>query len=143
MYQKDILTQDLYEIDNVALWISFEINVSNVITYLFTNILIYLFPNLVISIRIFLTLPVRVASGEISFSKLKIIKNNLRSTMGQERLLDLFIYIAANSSNNSGQGVSPGTSTSLPHSNGKGKNGLLPTAKKNQLGSILAWNITI
>ena len=66
-------------------------NALNVINYLFTNNLIYLFPNLVISIRIFLTLPVTVASGERSFSKLKIIKNYLRSTMGQERLSDLSI----------------------------------------------------
>ncbi|XP_067131588.1 zinc finger MYM-type protein 1-like [Centruroides vittatus] len=91
--QKDILAQDLYvEIDNVAPYISSEMNALNVIiNYLFTNNLIYLFPNLVISIRIFLTLPVTVASGERSFSKLKIIKNYLRSTMGQERLSDLSI----------------------------------------------------
>ncbi|XP_067122405.1 zinc finger MYM-type protein 1-like [Centruroides vittatus] len=63
--QKDILAQDLYdEIDNVAPYISSEMNALNVINYLFTNNLIYLFPNLVISIRIFLTLPVTVASGE-------------------------------------------------------------------------------
>ncbi|CAL8070824.1 unnamed protein product [Orchesella dallaii] len=43
------------------------------------------------AIRIFLTLPVSVASNERSFSKLKLIKNYLRSTMGQERLSDLAI----------------------------------------------------
>ncbi|XP_004209042.1 zinc finger MYM-type protein 1-like [Hydra vulgaris] len=42
--------------------------------------------NTAIAIRIFLTLPVTVATCERSFSKLKIIKNYLRSTMGQERL---------------------------------------------------------
>lgn len=47
------------------------------------------FSNLSNAIRIFLTLPVTVASGERSFSKLKIIKNYLRSTMTQERLSDL------------------------------------------------------
>lgn len=87
--QKDILAQDLYY--NVAPYISSEMNALNVMNYLFTNNLIYLFPNLVISIRIFLTLPVTVASGERSFSKLKIIKNYLRSTMGQQRLSDLSI----------------------------------------------------
>ncbi|CAI6364704.1 unnamed protein product [Macrosiphum euphorbiae] len=40
-------------------------------------------------IRIILTMPVSVASGERSFSKLKIIKNYLRSSMNQERLSDL------------------------------------------------------
>lgn len=43
-------------------------------------------PNVVIAYRIMLTLPVSVATGERSFSKLKLIKNHLRSTMGQERL---------------------------------------------------------
>ena len=37
----------------------------------------------------FCTLPVTVASAERSFSKLKLVKNFLRSTMGQERLSDL------------------------------------------------------
>ena len=44
-----------------------------------------------IALRIFLTLPVTVASCERSFSKLKIIKNYLRSTLGQERLTNLGI----------------------------------------------------
>lgn len=48
-----------------------------------------LFPNVCIALRIFLTLPVTVASAERSFSKLKLIKNHLRSTMGQERLSSL------------------------------------------------------
>ncbi|XP_050304676.1 zinc finger MYM-type protein 1-like [Anthonomus grandis grandis] len=90
--EKDILAQDLSdEIDNVAPYISPEMNALNALAYLFVNNLIYVFPNLVISIRIFLTLPVTVASGERSFSLLKIIKNYLRSTMGQERLSDLSI----------------------------------------------------
>ena len=43
-------------------------------------------PNLIIAIRIYLTLAVYVASCERSFSKLKLIKTYLRSTMGQNRL---------------------------------------------------------
>ena len=35
---------------------------------------------------LFMTLPVSVATAERSFSKLKIIKNYLRSTIAQERL---------------------------------------------------------
>ena len=53
--------------------------------------LISCFPNFALAIRIFLTLPVTVASGERSFSKLKIIKNYLRNNMTQERLSDLAI----------------------------------------------------
>jgi hypothetical protein len=50
-----------------------------------------LFPNVCIALRIFLTLPVTVASAERSFSKLKLIKNYLRNSMVQERLVDLTI----------------------------------------------------
>ncbi|XP_046745549.1 zinc finger MYM-type protein 1-like [Diprion similis] len=48
-----------------------------------------MYPNTVVALRILLTLPVSVASGDRSFSKLKIIKNYLRSTMSQERLVGL------------------------------------------------------
>lgn len=40
---------------------------------------------------LFLTLPVRVASAERNFPKLKIIKNFLRSTMSQKRLRGLSV----------------------------------------------------
>lgn len=43
-------------------------------------------PNLSIALRILLTLPVTVASGERSFSKQKIIKNYLRTMQTQNRL---------------------------------------------------------
>lgn len=43
-------------------------------------------PNLIIALRIALTIPVTVASAERSFSKLKLLKNYLRSTMTQARL---------------------------------------------------------
>lgn len=49
------------------------------------------YPNLNTAFRIFLTLPVTVASCERSFSKLKLIKNYLRTTMKQDRLTNLAI----------------------------------------------------
>jgi hypothetical protein len=49
------------------------------------------FPNASIAYRILLTIPVTVASAERSFSKLKLIKTYLRSTMLQERLNGLAI----------------------------------------------------
>ena len=44
------------------------------------------YPNTAIAIRTFLTIPVTVATCERSFSKLKLIKNYMRSKMGQELL---------------------------------------------------------
>ena len=44
------------------------------------------FREVCIGLRIFCTLPVTVAEGERSFSKLSIIKSFKRATMGQERL---------------------------------------------------------
>lgn len=54
------------------------------------------FPNIVIALKKFLTVPVTSASCERSFSKLKLIKNYLRSTMAQERLSDLSIISIEN-----------------------------------------------
>ena len=50
-----------------------------------------LFPNTAIAIRILLTIPVSVATGERSYSKLKLIKTYLRASMTQERLTALAI----------------------------------------------------
>jgi len=47
------------------------------------------FPNITIALRIMLTVPITSASAERSFSKLKLIKNYLRSTMSQTRLTGL------------------------------------------------------
>jgi hypothetical protein len=44
------------------------------------------YPNVSVAYRILLTSPVTVASAERSFSKLKLLKNCLRSTMLQDRL---------------------------------------------------------
>lgn len=55
-----------------------------------------LFTNLWVALRVLLTIPVTVASAERSFSKLKLIKTYLRSTMAQERLNSLAILAIEN-----------------------------------------------
>ena len=59
------------------------------------------YPNTNIALRIFLTLPVTVASCERSFSKLKLIKNYLRSSMGQDRLSNMTMILIEQSVANS------------------------------------------
>ena len=48
-------------------------------------------PNVLIAYRVMLTVPVTVASTERSFSKLKLLKSYLRTTMTQDRLNGLAI----------------------------------------------------
>ncbi|KAK0147356.1 Zinc finger MYM-type protein 1 [Merluccius polli] len=61
------------------------------LTYLSENEMCELYPNLWVALRIACTLPVTVATAERSFSKLKLIKTYLRSTMAQERLSGLAV----------------------------------------------------
>ncbi|XP_050066053.1 uncharacterized protein LOC126555133 [Aphis gossypii] len=49
-----------------------------------------------IALRLLLTLPMTVASGERSFSKLKLIKTYLQSTMANERLVSLSVLSIEN-----------------------------------------------
>ena len=53
-------------------------------------------PGVAIVFQIFLTLPVTVATAERSFSKLKLIKNYLSSSMCQDRLSGLSILSIEN-----------------------------------------------
>lgn len=50
-----------------------------------------MFPNVEIGMRIYFTLPITNAGGERSFSKLKLIKNYLRSKLSDEKLSSLAI----------------------------------------------------
>uniref|UniRef100_A0A3B1J7P5 TTF-type domain-containing protein n=1 Tax=Astyanax mexicanus TaxID=7994 RepID=A0A3B1J7P5_ASTMX len=94
------LEQTLHDIDADDL--AFEINSSlhtfpdhvatcpfDMLNYIYSEKLLDLYSTLSIALRLLLTLPVSVASGERSFSALKLIKTYMRSTMGQERLTGL------------------------------------------------------
>ncbi|KAL4119436.1 hypothetical protein QTP88_012245 [Uroleucon formosanum] len=68
----------------------------NILQYIFDYELQDIFPNLWIALRLLLMLPVTVASGERSFSKFKLIKTYLRSTMANERLVSLSVLSIEN-----------------------------------------------
>lgn len=61
-------------------------NMLSTLNYITQNDLEEVYPNLNIVLRVIITMPVTVASAERSFSRLKLIKTYLRSTMSQERL---------------------------------------------------------
>lgn len=64
-------------------------DVVKILEFIYLNNLTAVCSNITIALRIMLTMPVTVVSAERSFSKLKLIKNYLRSTMSQERLTNL------------------------------------------------------
>lgn len=61
----------------------------NLLNYIYTNDLITAFPNIYTAIHIFLTIPVSNASGERSFSILKLVKTYLRNSLGNNNLTSL------------------------------------------------------
>jgi len=68
----------------------------DVLRYIVSSGLVDIFCNVFVALRIVLSIPVTVASAERSFSKLKIIKNCLRSTMSQQRLSGLAVLSIEN-----------------------------------------------
>ena len=96
-YHND-LTMDLYN-QLIALKSCLKSEIRNIITIkelaelllINFNSLTSSFPEVITASLLFLTLPVTTATAERSFSKLKLIKNYLRSSMGQQRLSDLSI----------------------------------------------------
>lgn len=64
---------------------------SEILDYICQDNILDIYPNMSIALRLPLTLPVTVASGDRSFLKLKLIKTYLRSTMSQERLSALTV----------------------------------------------------
>ena len=66
-----------------------ELNTHSILPFLIENNMGRAFPNLAILYRIYLTIPISSAKAERTFSRLKLIKNFLRSSMGEERLSNL------------------------------------------------------
>ena len=63
----------------------------SVLNYIYEKKIESLYPQICVCMRIFLAIPVSVASGERSFSKLALIKNCSRSTMSKERLASVMM----------------------------------------------------
>ena len=68
----------------------------DLLRYLHSSHLHEVFPNVSVALRVVLTIPVTVASGERSFSKLKLIKTYLRASMKQDRLNGLALLSIEN-----------------------------------------------
>nr|XP_022921013.1 zinc finger MYM-type protein 1-like [Onthophagus taurus] len=87
---KDIDGEDLcWELQSVSRRLPKVMGPSEVLLFILRHDLQNSVPNIYVALRILLTLPVSVASGERSFSRLKLIKTYLRSTMTEERLVGL------------------------------------------------------
>lgn len=86
----DINGDDLYqELQIFSSMLPIGTQPAKALTYLTERGYADTFPNTFVALRILLTLPVSVASGERSFSKLKLIKTYLRSTLSQDHLSGL------------------------------------------------------
>ncbi|XP_066950844.1 uncharacterized protein [Macrobrachium rosenbergii] len=79
------------EVNNLPRLSSDDMTALELLTFIHKKHLEELYPNLWVALRIACTLSVTVASAERSFSKLKLIKTYLRSSMGQDRLSGLAI----------------------------------------------------
>ena len=66
-----------------------KLTINNVLKVMRANDMCSIYPNLSTLYHIFLTLPISSAGAERSFSRLKLIKSYLRSTMTEERLSGL------------------------------------------------------
>ena len=92
-----------YNIDGLDLFSKLKVlkEILQIKSYTSIDILNYIkmldsFPNTCLAYKILLIIHVRVAFAEKSFSKLKLIKSYLRSTMSQERLSRLAILSIKN-----------------------------------------------
>ena len=62
-----------------------------ILKFMIANDMCDIYPNLVTLYKLYLTIPISSAAAERSFSRLKLIKSYLRSTMSEDRLSGLAI----------------------------------------------------
>ena len=67
-----------------------------ILSYIYRNSLVELYPNLSIALRLMMIVPVTVASGERSFSRLKLIKTqSLVLSLLQHRMMFIFLIMVS------------------------------------------------
>lgn len=63
----------------------------DMLRYIYRENVLYLYPNLSIALRLLLTVPVRVASGERSFSRLKLsIEHQISRKLDYSKMIEEF-----------------------------------------------------
>lgn len=85
MYQSSLANKDIHESQETQMY-----------KFMIAQSLVGAFPNTYVTLRMYLCLMVSNCSGERSFSALKRVKNELRSSMGQERLNALSLLCIEN-----------------------------------------------
>ncbi|XP_059140975.1 uncharacterized protein LOC131928846 [Physella acuta] len=88
--------QEVFSVSSVNKGVSTEkeppeiaVTVNSILKFMIANDLCSMYPNLATLYRIFLTLPISSAGAERSFSRLKLLKTYIRSTMNEDRLSSL------------------------------------------------------
>jgi hypothetical protein len=88
--------QEVFSVSSVNKGVSTEkepleiaVTVNSILKFMIANDLCSMYPNLATLYRIFLTLPISSAGVERSFSRLKLLKTYIRSTMNEDRLSSL------------------------------------------------------
>ena len=96
-FKEDDLVEEICHFDRLKAPSLFNRgNSLNLLNQIYSKGLQPIFPSICVLLRIFHTMPISVEEGERSFSKLKIIKNHFRATMGQERLSNLMMLSIEN-----------------------------------------------
>ena len=80
-----LVYKDIFPVYNDGL----NLKACEILTFLIANDMHVVFPNVSTLYKLFMTLPVSRATAERSFSRLKLIKSYLRSTMSESRFTNL------------------------------------------------------
>uniref|UniRef100_A0A8C0IM13 HAT C-terminal dimerisation domain-containing protein n=1 Tax=Chelonoidis abingdonii TaxID=106734 RepID=A0A8C0IM13_CHEAB len=86
---KDMYKEIMSTSSRVKSSVSEKLTINSVLKFMIANDMCSIYPNLSRLYHIFLTLPISSAVAEQPFSRFKLLKSYLRSTMGEDRLSGL------------------------------------------------------